>query len=134
MGEKIKLVKNLDDLQKLVLVCCDEEGKRYIGTISYFGGDIQERRYLSVLYKDPLPEGDDLMACWNWLDDNSVNVYLDYTSSMELGVADFLSAHNCKLNSDELAYQVVEDYGEINSRYHDEMPKINKVLVYAFLK
>ena len=61
-------------------------GLLYIGNTDFYNGRLDSDRYMSVMYKDPLPSDMGIMAGWDYLDDNSPTVELIPERNMETGI------------------------------------------------
>jgi hypothetical protein len=131
MNETVRFEDGLDMFKNVVLVCKNEEGKRFVGNaVSYStnGG----KQYQTTLYKDSLPQDMDLIDGWNWLDDNSASIRLAAEPSLETGVEDILYAHGADRSWRSIDYHVADSYAEID-RYLQAHPLANgEVMAFGF--
>ena len=58
----------------------------FIGNTDFYNVRLDSDRYMSVMYKDPLPSDMGIMAGWDYLDDNSPTVELIPERNMETGI------------------------------------------------
>ncbi len=120
MSEVVSFEDDLNIFQNVVMLYRDENSRLYIGNTYYYNGR-GNLDYMSVMYKEELPEEKGIMMGWNYLDDNSARVTLVPTDSMCTGVEDFLYAHGKLKDWKSVEYHTVNDYQEIE-RYVKSHP------------
>ncbi|MDH6366959.1 MULTISPECIES: hypothetical protein [Breznakia] len=108
------------DYRSLVMVYFNGS-ERYLAHSFIHNG--REGKYLSILYKDPLPEGD-FIAGWNYLDDNSFSMVMVPEVSQELAVEDFYAAWNPDMITKGIEIIEVKGFDEINRLMAD--PEVNQ--------
>ncbi|OCN04851.1 hypothetical protein A4S06_10120 [Erysipelotrichaceae bacterium MTC7] len=106
--------------KSLVMVYFDGEN-RYIAHSFIHNG--REGKYLSILYKDPLPTGD-FIAGWNYLDDNSFSMVMIPEKNQEMAVEDFYAAWNPEMLAQGIEIIEVKGFDEVNRLMTD--PEINE--------
>ena len=133
MEKIISFNKNLDMFKRIVLVYKNEKGETFIGS-SFHDSDSEKNfnNYI-VLYKDALPSELDCFEGWNFLDDNSDNIYLVPIKHSEVAVDDFLVAHHIDKTWKDLDYNVVNNITEINSEVNNNALQNNEVRAYGIL-
>lgn len=133
MKKTIKFENNLDMFKNIVLLYKDENGNTYLGSSSHNeSGDKQHQNFV-VLYKDCLPNDQDYISGWNYLDENSNNIYIVYNQYSEVAVDDFLYAHNTDKSWKDIDYTVVDNISEINKALTNIKLANNEVRAYATL-
>lgn len=133
MSETIMFDNSLSIFQNLVVVYCDENGKKYIGNTYYYNGR-GNLDYMCVMCKDSLPDNMDLIMAWNWLDDNSPAVTLVPEVSMETGVEDFLYAHGKTKDWKTVSYHVIEEWPDMEKYIKDHPIKNGEVIGFGIKK
>ncbi len=126
--------QDLSGFQNIILLYRDEQENVYIGNTSFYGGKVPERQYLSLLYKDALPKDRDIISGWNYLDDNSPNIYISYSSEMTTAVEDFMYSHGLERNWRTITYTLIENYVDISKAIKDDPIKVGEVKAYAMRK
>ncbi len=126
--------QDLSGFQNIILLYRDEQENVYIGNTSFYGGKVPERQYLSLLYKDALPKDRDIISGWNYLDDNSPNIYISYSSEMTTAVEDFMYSHGLQRNWRTITYTLIENYVDISKAIKDDPIKVGEVKAYAMRK
>lgn len=115
MGQAVKVLTNLNEYERIVLVYKDENGIVHMAhSFFYNGRDGSE--YLLFLYKDELPKGN-IIDAWNYLDENSTNITIVGVHDHETAVEDFLCCWNPKLNWKDVDYYEVNDFSEVDDLY-----------------
>lgn len=126
--------QDLSGFQNIILLYRDEQKNVYIGNTSFYGGKIPERQYLSLLYKDALPKDRDIISGWNYLDDNSPNIYISYSSEMTIAVEDFMYSHGLERNWRSITYTLIDNYVDISKAIKNDPIKVGEVKAYAMKK
>lgn len=134
MAEVITFNEDLEVFQNIIIVYMDENKNRYIGNTYYYNGRGSNCDYLSVMYRDQLPEGMEVVQGWNWLDDNSARIALIPEENMRVGVEDFLAAHNLKKDWKTLEYHVIDDYTGIHNYLISHPLQPNQILGFGIRK
>lgn len=133
MEKVISFNKNLDMFKRIVLVYKNEEGKTFIGSSFHDTNSETNFNNYIVLYKDALPSELDCFDGWNFLDDNSDNIYLVPIKHSEVAVDDFLVAHHINKTWKDLDYNVVNNITEINTEVNTNALQNNEVRAYGIL-
>lgn len=130
----IRFDQGLSAFQNIILLFREDDDTLYIGNTSFYGGRVPERQYLSLLYKDPLPKDRDVILGWNYLDDNSPNIYISYSSEMSTAVDDFLFSHGVDNDWKSIEYTLVDNFTDIPKELAKNPIKIGEVKAYAIKK
>lgn len=129
--EKIQFIDDLSIFQNVVTLYRDSNGKIFIGNTYFYNG---RDKYISIMYKESLPENMGIIAGWNYLDDNSATITLIPEKCLETGIEDFLYAHGKEKNWHSIEYRVINDYTEIESNLIEDPIKNNEVRAYGIKK
>lgn len=113
--ETINFESDISLFQNVVILLRNSNDELFIGNTYFYNGRLDSDRYMSVMYKDPLPANMGIMAGWNYLDDNSPTVELIPERNMETGIEDFLYAHGMERDWHSIEYHVIQSYPEIES-------------------
>ena len=115
MNTIMKFEDTLDVFQNIVTLYRNEEGKLFIGSTFYYNGRGNADDWMSVLYKDAMPEEEGLLMGWNKLDDCSPNIFLVPEADAGTGVEDFLYAHGLERNWKSVEYHVVNSFMDMDA-------------------
>lgn len=129
--EKIHFTEDLSMFQNIVTLYRENNGNVFIGNTYFYNG---RNKYMSVMYKEPLPQNMGIIAGWNYLDDNSPTVTLVPENFMETGIEDFLYAHGKEKNWHSIEYILINDYTELEKDLISNPIKFNEVRAYAIKK
>ena len=133
MEKTVRFDGNLDMFKNIVLLYKDENGDTYLGSSSHNVIGDKDHQNFVVLYKDCLPKDQDYISGWNYLDENSNNIYIVYNPYSEVAVDDFLYAHNTDKSWKDIDYTVVNSTSEINKSIAGAKLKNNEIRAYATL-
>ncbi len=126
MTSTLKFEDSLDAFQNIVTLYRSESGNLYIGNTFFYNGRGVADDWMSVMYKDPLPEENGILSGWNWMDDNSPFVTLVPEENAETAVEDFMYAHGAERSWKDLPYHVIKNYAEIEAYLkHNPLAKGN---------
>ncbi len=113
MREMIRFDNALNIFQDTVTLYRDEEGRLHIGNTYCRGVNGEKDGYMTVMYREALPEDTELLLGWNLLDDGS-SQELIAEERAETGIEDFCYAHGLERDWRSLDYYVVDNYREIS--------------------
>ena len=122
MAELVQFMESPSIFHSIALFYKDEYQKVHIGFTYFYDGRGVADDWLSILYKDPLPDkAESVIMGWNWLDDNSAQIYLIPTDKPETGIEDFLYGNGLEKDWKSISYVAVKSYPEIEE-YLQEHP------------
>lgn len=130
----VKYVDCLNDFQHVMLVYCDDEGKRYVANVNYYNGKTKDSLYLAMMFKEAVPQEMDLLEGWNYLEDNSPYVYLIPEASLEIAVEDFLHAHHIEQDWKSVDYHIIDNYMELDEYFKTHQLEKGELLGFGILK
>jgi len=132
MAQTILFNDQLDSTDT-VLIYRDEAGDYYLGHAFFYNG--RDSKYLLFMYKEVLPlTNKDLMAAWNYLDDNSVNIAIVNEPSNQMAVEDFLYSHGLEKSWKHIQYRSVSDYMELAQDFRGLKIEKNTAVGYIITK
>ena len=132
MKKIISFDENLDMFKRIVLIYKNEEGETFIGSSFHDNSKRKMNNYI-VLYKDSLPSDKSCFDGWNFLDDNSDNIYLVPNEHSEVAVDDFLVANQIDMTWKDIDYRVIDSFNEINTDISSNELHNNEVRAYVTL-
>ena len=133
MKKTVKFENNLDMFKNIVLLYKDENGNTYLGSSSHNDIGDKDHKNFVVLYKESLPKDKDYISGWNYLDENSNDIYIVYNPYSEVAVDDFLYAHNTDKSWKDIDYTIVENTSDINKTLSNIKLANNEIRAYATL-
>lgn len=133
MEKTVKFENNLDMFKNIVLLYKDENGNTYLGSSSHNDIGDKDHKNFVVLYKESLPKDKDYISGWNYLDENSNDIYIVYNPYSEVAVDDFLYAHNTDKSWKDIDYTIVENTSDINKTLSNIKLANNEIRAYATL-
>ena len=133
MEKTVKFENNLDMFKNIVLLYKDENGNTYLGSSSHNDVGDKDHKNFVVLYKESLPKDKDYISGWNYLDENSNDIYIVYNPYSEVAVDDFLYAHNTDKSWKDIDYTIVENTSDINKTLSNIKLANNEIRAYATL-
>ncbi len=133
MEKTVKFENNLDMFKNIVLLYKDENGNTYLGSSSHNDIGDKDHKNFVVLYKESLPKNKDYISGWNYLDENSNDIYIVYNQYSEVAVDDFLYAHNTDKSWKDIDYTIVDSTSDINKTLSSIKLSNNEIRAYATL-
>lgn len=133
MEKTVKFENNLDMFKNIVLLYKDENGNTYLGSSSHNDVGDKDHKNFVVLYKESLPKDKDYISGWNYLDENSNDIYIVYNPYSEVAVDDFLYAHNTDKSWKDIDYTIVDSTSDINKTLSSIKLSNNEIRAYATL-
>ena len=133
MEKTVKFENNLDMFKNIVLLYKDENGNTYLGSSSHNDIGDKDHKNFVVLYKESLPTDKDYISGWNYLDENSNDIYIVYNQYSEVAVDDFLYAHNTDKSWKDIDYTIVDSTSDINKTLSSIKLSNNEIRAYATL-
>lgn len=134
MSTTIKYSNDLQVFQNVMIIYKDDEGKCFVGNMNYYNGNTPDSKYMSILFKEPIPEGMELIDGWNYLEDHSPYVYLVPSSSMNVAIEDFLYSHGLERDYTTVDYHVIDSYMELSDYVKNHELKNGEVLGFGILR
>jgi hypothetical protein len=132
MAETIIFEDHLES-SDTVLVYRDEAGDYYLGHAFFYNG--RDSKYLLFMYKEALPlTNKDLMAAWNYLDDNSVSITIVNEPSNQVAVEDFLYSHGLERSWKSIQYRSVRDYMQLGQDFMNSKIEKGTAIGYIITK
>ena len=91
-----------------------------------FENNLDMFKNIVLLYKD-------YISGWNYLDENSNDIYIVYNPYSEVAVDDFLYAHNTDKSWKDIDYTIVDSTSDINKTLSSIKLSNNEIRAYATL-
>jgi len=114
--DTIKIMKDLNDVQRIVITYKNGLGEVFLGHSFYYGGR-EGSQFLIFLYEEKLPSGMKLLDAWNYLDNNSYKIRTVPVESHAVAIDDFLMIYKPELSWSDLTYNKVKDFSELEVEY-----------------
>ena len=114
--DTIKIMKDLNDVQRIVITYKNSLGEVFLGHSFYYGGR-EGSQFLIFLYEEKLPSGMKLLDAWNYLDNNSYKIRTVPVESHAVAIDDFLMIYKPELSWSDLTYNKVKDFSELEVEY-----------------
>lgn len=134
MSTTIKFGHDLEEFQNVMLIYKNNEGKCFVGNMNFYNGRTPETQYMSILFKEAIPDGMNLIDGWNYLEDHSPHVYLVQEPSMQVAIEDFLYANGLERDYTTVDYHVIDNYMELNDYMEDHELKNGDVIGFGIYK
>ena len=114
--DRIKIMKNLDNVGRIVIAYKNNSGEIFLAHSFYYGGR-EGSKFLIFLYEEKLPANMKLLDAWNYLDNNSYKIRTVPVDSHAVAVDDFLMIYKPELTWSDLTYNTVRDFSELEKEF-----------------
>ncbi|MCI5773964.1 MAG: hypothetical protein MR210_05315 [Erysipelotrichaceae bacterium] len=129
---KVHFDNSFENYGRIIMITKNDEGEIHLAHSFYYGGR-DEAKYLLFLYKDALPKNLDLLAGWNYLDDNSIKTVIIPEVNHRTSIEDFIAAFNIPSLNDIIFYEV-DDFDQLNKVYEKLDLNVDRNVAYLFKK
>ncbi len=131
MASVFKVLPTIDEFHSILMLYKNDQNEVYLAHSFYYGGR-EGSKYLLFLYKDALPNFNEVIKSWNYLDDNSPNIVVVGEQDHNTAIYDFLHGFKTNLELQDVNFIEIDRYDEVDP--HLDLHPILPHQVVAFIQ